>query len=572
MRYHGSLDLAASVHSESVHSGYAPAQGMPNLSAGLTVNTCLGPGAFCLAQTRCHSLCGPRCCHENSGTWTAHPRFGGSQQGCSSSHGRRPDNDSANVSALEGLHTSFGLPLGHDFWRRGVVYAGDAGPIAGAMARARASRSISIAVFGGSVSDRGGCAATCYTFDRSPHSCRPACWGCWHTRVKMWFERAGIAASVVNLAKRATGPEYASSCKLVGRHTHLAHVDLVLFDFAINLQGACVATGAELELLLRRAAQYAPRAAFLFVNTFALDRFEVSDNTFALDPSERDRADSDCVERVARHHRVPVVSWRAALEPLMAAEHWSTKLLEEAFFETRRGLVAPHHPNVEGHKHLASVVVGYLLAAEKRVEGSGSAAKLSGDWLYPETQLTCTDECVEYDALVARGCDKHSRAAAPCGQGWALDAKRGYLTASDPGATLVIPFSCRSPGCGVAIGVTRSYMPLGLADVFVRIHNATARTLFQPNVSAADPELHRNATNITVHRFLTVVPPCSDGMGRASAQCGLPRGHHSLVVVCQGRALPETRDWPMVNGAYAEAEFHVRSLRVFGSSPPDGRC
>ena len=83
----------------------------------------------------------------------------------------------------------------------------------------------------------------------------------------------------------------------------------------------------------------------------------------------------------------------------------------------------------------------------------------------------------------------------------------------DPGATLVIPFSCRSPGCGVAIGVTRSYMPLGLADVFVRIHNATARTLFQPNVSAADPELHRNATNITVHRFLTVVPPCSDGMG-----------------------------------------------------------
>ena len=65
----------------------------------------------------------------------------------------------------------------------------------------------------------------------------------------MWFERAGIAASVVNLAKRATGPEYASSCKLVGRHTHLAHVDLVLFEFAINLgQGACVAAGAELEL------------------------------------------------------------------------------------------------------------------------------------------------------------------------------------------------------------------------------------------------------------------------------------------------------------------------------------
>jgi len=69
----------------------------------------------------------------------------------------------------------------------------------------------------------------------------------------MWFERAGIAASVVNLAKRATGPEYASSCKLVGRHTHLAHVDLVLFDFAINLQGACVATGAELELRPWRA-------------------------------------------------------------------------------------------------------------------------------------------------------------------------------------------------------------------------------------------------------------------------------------------------------------------------------
>ena len=528
MRYHGSLDLAASVHSESVHSGYAPAQGMPNLSAGLTVNTCLDP-AFCLAQTRCHSLCGPRCCHENSGTWTAHPRSGGSQQGCSS----------PMVAALTTTRrtcrrsracTSFGLPLGHDFWRRGVVYAGDAGPIAGAMARARASRSISIAVFGGSVSDRGGCAATCYTFDRSPHSCRPACWGCWHTRVKMWFERAGIAASVVNLAKRATGPEYASSCKLVGRHTHLAHVDLVLFDFAINLQGACVATGAELELLLRRAAQYAPRAAFLFVNTFALDRFEVSDNTFALDPSERDRADSDCVERVARHHRVPVVSWRAALEPLMAAEHWSTKLLEEAFFETktRRGLVAPHHPNVEGHKHLASVVVGYLLAAEKRVEGSGSAAKLSGDWLYPETQLTCTDECVECDALVARGCDKHSRAAAPCGQGWALDAKRGYLTASDPGATLVIPFSCRSPGCGVAIGVTRSYMPLGLADVFVRIHNATARTLpaeRQCCRSRAAPQRNQH------HR--PQIPHC----GPAATGWAAPR----LSAACRGGMQPRRR-------------------------------
>ena len=44
--------------------------------------------------------------------------------------------------------------------------------------------------------------------------------------------------------------------------------------------------GRRAQLLLRRAAQYAPRAAFVFVNTFALDRFEVGDNTFALDPSE----------------------------------------------------------------------------------------------------------------------------------------------------------------------------------------------------------------------------------------------------------------------------------------------
>ena len=52
-------------------------------------------------------------------------------------------------------------------------------------------------------------------------------------------------------------------------------------------------------------------------------------------------------------------------------------------------------------------------------------------------------------------------------QGWAWVESRKYFNARFPNATLHIPIHCVADGCGVLLGISRSYLPLGMLRIWV---------------------------------------------------------------------------------------------------------
>ena len=169
----------------------------------------------------------------------------------------------------------------------------------------------------------------------------------------------------------------------------------------------------------------------------------------------------------------------------MAAEHWSTKLLEEALRnknkERSRGAAPsqrrrPQAPCKRG-RGLPARCREASRGQRKRAKLSGGGSTLKRSSRAPTSAWNTTRWSHEA-ATNTRGRPLRVDRAGRSTQAGLPHCERPRRDARDP---LLVPFA-RLWG---RIGVTL-YMPLGLADVFVRIHNATARTLFQPNVSAAD--------------------------------------------------------------------------------------
>ena len=121
----------------------------------------------------------------------------------------------------------------------------------------------------------------------------------------------------------------------------------------------------------------------------------------------------------------------------------------------------------------------------------------------------------------------------------------GWIGASQANATLRLPFSCVVAGCGLLLGTTKSYQPLGIMDVYV-----DGRLVIGGYSNAERNWALARAPMWTVNHFVKAVAP---GAG------GLAAGTHLLEVVCRGETLAELSALP---SNYAKHEVHVRNMVV----------
>jgi len=228
-----------------------------------------------------------------------------------------------------------------EFYHRSVVVPGDSLRLGSTVARARLRGNMTIALVGGSTSAGGGHSSCPMSIE-----CGLACCGeGYPDLIVRWLrESQSIAATLYNRAIGATGPGLAAMClSSIFDEDQLAAADLVIVEYAINTDSPapCI---RQVDRLLWRLRKHAPTAAILFVHTYSLARFV-------------DGAD-ECLDLLARQYDLPVLSWKRALYPLLASE----ALTPRQVFEPPIW----HHPNAEGHRHLASLVAHFFLKAEAR--------------------------------------------------------------------------------------------------------------------------------------------------------------------------------------------------------------
>lgn len=149
--------------------------------------------------------------------------------------------------------------------------------------------------------------------------------------------------------------------------------------------------------------------------------------------------------------------------------------------------------------------------------------------------------CSELHQLRAAGPNQaESRPAA----GWSV-SRREYFASNATNATLRLPFDCVEDGCGLLVGTTVSYQPLGMLDLYVD------GRLVQGGYSNADVGWALARSPLwTVSRYVKAVAP---------GPAGLAAGRHVLEVVCRGETLPEIAHLPT---NYPRHEVHVRSTVV----------
>ncbi len=133
--------------------------------------------------------------------------------------------------------------------------------------------------------------------------------------------------------------------------------------------------------------------------------------------------------------------------------------------------------------------------------------------------------------------------------GWQKELRGRWWAASSANASLRVPFECTEDGCGLIVGMTISYQPLGTVDVYVD-GQLVRHALSNAELSWA---LARSP-KWTINRFHTVVAPVGEGSGS-----GLAAGRHLLTVVCRGETLPEIAHLPT---NYSRHEVHVRGVVV----------
>lgn len=196
-----------------------------------------------------------------------------------------------------------------------------------------------------------------------------------------WPSADGKEHVHLQAAMPATGPAWVEHCleDLLG--THVA-IDLVLVEFAVNLDGQ----SAAFERMLRRLLGWWSRPAVIVISTHEWPLFRMYGGDWHVRPgcwqlnsslaagepddidafeqrqqqSWRDLAndgDEDAIARLCAHYGVPLVSMRAALLP--AVRSGAVRL--------RRVMSDCRHPSGVGHTMLAQVAMTrLLLGAEAR--------------------------------------------------------------------------------------------------------------------------------------------------------------------------------------------------------------
>ena len=440
-----------------------------------------------------------------------------------------------------------------NFYARSVEAFGDPAPFAGALERARRRRSITVAVIGGSASNGGGCPSC--TASRAKN-CGP-CYQEWLARWLRGAVGAGASSSVhiVNGAVGGTGPAMSYLCleSLLHAAASPTLIDLVVIEYGINADYDCAVSGPEVEALLWRVKAFAPHAALLLLHAYSRNRH--------LDAAP-------CLTPVAQYYGIGAVSWKQAVAPLLDAgtlelEH----VMEEPIW---------HHPNPEGHRQIASLLAHFLLSAARREQASRAArvhvpstamlnapsANASRVPLYPHTTRhapTLADGTSQYPSCMLAADLAPSRST-----GWWREHRGRWWAGARANATLELRFRCRVEGCGVALGVSTSYFPLGSARVTVDDVSGGGGPLIIHGAS----ESHRAKDHkATTSELLLVVAPCVPSRGRCKAnqaERALAAGEHTLHVVATGTTVAAASTWARP-AAYQPHEFHVRSLVVLYS-------
>lgn len=425
-----------------------------------------------------------------------------------------------------------------DFYDRSLVVPWDWRPIGRAMQRARSKGQVRIAIWGGSTSAGGG------TGDCGPRelpACGANCCGAAYPyQLARWLrESQGIKAQVQNHAVSATGPSYAARCvgtMLAGQNA--SRIDIILIEFAINALASDVVCKRDLDKLLWRLRRIAPQAAILFVHTFSQHQFK--------DGPE------GCIDPLARYYDLPVVSWKHAVRPLLAAQ----LLAPSAVFQPPLN----HHPNVGGHKHLASIVAHFLLKAESRMstdersleekplvrEQKLDSSELPGPRLdveaiatFHSTILTAaTPECLAAGSA-------RLQSSVTSSTGWRFDRGRGWFASAQPLADLTLRVQCAHE-CSFQAGLTTSYQPLGMLDILVD------GALIVKGHSEAHPQWRGEGHLWTLNHFV----------GLTSAGAFLRAGWHTITFRCLGETALVAQGWW---SNYTKHEVHVRSLIILNS-------
>ena len=205
-----------------------------------------------------------------------------------------------------------------------------------------------------------------------------------------------------------------------------------------------------------------------------------------------------------------------------------------------------------GHRHLAALVAHALLDAEgaaglEHEDGAAPAFEAAGA-LYSKPLAEIRDrhpKCLVGADLAA---------AVSSARGWAYEKARKYYAGDGrPNSTIAFVITCDFP-CGVRVGITRSYQPLGLADVSVD-------GAFAARLDGHDAFWRRENLKWSIYSEQDVTPPLA-----------LPRGTHTVAVACAGASSCAAADCA---SNYRPNEFHVRNVVAFYSDdgadgPPPG--
>lgn len=257
-----------------------------------------------------------------------------------------------------------------------------------------------------------------------------------------------------------------------------------------------------------------------------------------------------------------------------------------------------HHPNVRGHQQLASILAHFALQAEARAaalaRADGGGAPLPPVVREPAVPavraLPALDDAAALHARLlseplpacAAGGERALEAMLVRSDGWALDRRRRLYASARAGAVLAVRFACARAGCGLRVGLTRSYQPLGLLSVAV--DGAPVLNRF----SEAQPSWRGRGRLETVNHFVTLVRPAppsvvarSEAAERAVREHGprrrlrrdavlpiarLAAGNHTVTFTVVGETEAAARGLP---SNYRPHEVQVRSLAVFYDEADD---
>lgn len=294
---------------------------------------------------------------------------------------------------------------------RAIVSKGDVGRLQRVLADARAGKTVTVGAIGGSITQ----GASAGMPERRYANLVAAWWQEQFPKTEIKFVNAGIGA---------TGSNYGA---LRAQRDLLQHQpDFVVVEYAVN-DGATREHAETLEGLVRQILKAPSRPAVMMLFTMRQDGSNAQAGQ----------------EKLGRHYGLPMISFRDALWPEIAAGRLKWEDIEADMV----------HPNARGHAYAARFVTDYLSGVLHSLPSSSQPSKIND--LLPDPLIS---DLFEHVRLL-----ENDDLKPVLNQGWTLDSHKRRWHADKPGS--IIEFDVD----GTAI-LTMHYVikgPMGRAKVSV---------------------------------------------------------------------------------------------------------